>query len=180
MLKARYFAATGDDEATLRHVRRALVIADDVASREVYINLLKQAIVDEVKANNFQASLKHYEVLLEIDPNLAADDPAHKVAELVRQNLNGDATIISDLKITACESCESPLAFANRDLNRNSFFIDNVAGKVDRIKVQCRNGSVSLVYQPETLWNVEKEWGECMLRIFGDDGTTLQLVEPAD
>ncbi|NNK98886.1 MAG: energy transducer TonB [Xanthomonadales bacterium] len=178
MLKARYFTAAGNDEATLRHVRRALVIADDVATKEVYINLLKQAILEEGKANNYQASLEDYATLLEVDQGLAADDPAHRVADLVRQNLNGGASIVSNVEIAACRTCESPMAFSDRDLNRNSFFIDNLVGRVTEIKVRCRNGSISLEYQPETVWNIKKEWGECMLRVFGDEGTTLQLVEP--
>ena len=177
MLKVRYFTKTGDDKAALRHLKRALVIADDVASKEIYVNLLKQAILDEGKANNYHASLEHYNTLLEIDKNLAADDPAHKVVTLVRQKLNGNANILTSGKISACKRCKPVIVSWARDLNRNRFLIDQVVGEVTEIEVQCRNGSVSMLYQPDMVWSVNKEWGECFLRVFGEEGTTLRLVE---
>lgn len=93
MLKARYFEKMGDDEATLRHVERALVIADDVATKRIYINLLRQAIVDNGKSNNFQASLKHYETLIEVDNKMAPDDPIHNYILRINQVLDGDGDI---------------------------------------------------------------------------------------
>ena len=62
-------------------------------------------------------------------------------------------------------------------MNRERFLIDQVVGEVTEILVGCRAGTVSLIYEPELIWSVDKNWSDCTLRVFGEEGTTLRLVE---
>lgn len=175
VLKARYFEKEGDKKKANRHVERALVIADDVVSKNVYVYLLKRSAVNNGLLNNYQKSLKRYLTLLEVDSQLAADDPIHDFAKRVKQELNGDNYITSSGKLADCNHCKSP--GWRRQLNRNRFSIDQVVGTLNEIKIVCQSGTVSLTYNPDTVWSINKKWGECFVRVYGKAGTTLRLLE---
>ncbi len=178
MLKARYFEKMGNDKATLRHVERALVIADDVATKRIYINLLRQAVVDNGKTNNFQASLKHYETLIEVDKKMAPDDPIHSYVTRINQVLdgNGDINIKGGIPLS-CKKCEGPGGFWQHVLNRNRFLIDMVVGELSEIGIICQNSSVTVVYKEQMAWSVNRDAGECSISVRGEKGTTFRLVE---
>jgi len=178
VLKARYFEKEGDKKKANRHVERALVIADDVVSKNIYVYLLKRSVVNNGLLNNYQKSLKRYATLLEVDRHLAADDPIHDFAKRVKQELNGQNYITSSGELADCNHCKSPVW--RRRLNRNHFSIDQVVGTVNEIKIVCQSGTVLVAYDQDTVWSINKNWGECFLRVYGEAGTTLRLLEHPD
>jgi TonB family protein len=178
MLKGHYFANTGDLKAELRHVDRALVIADDVAPKPIYIKLLRQAIVDNAKTNNFQMSLEHYNTLLEIDKKLASQDPIHDLVKRVESTLHGDKNILTLGKVTrVCNTCENPVRFWWHSLSRNRFSIDMVDGELSEIEIICQNSVVSVVFDQEMVWTANRDAGGCRIRVFGDSASTFRLIE---
>ena len=181
MLKARYFEERGNSKATLRYLERALAIADMVASKPIYISLLKRAIVANAKANSFHASLKHYDKLLEVDKELSPDDPIHQLATRERQTLNSDSTIQTTGKTAqSCRACvDRGVYIWSHILNRSRFLIDQVLGEVSEIELLCDHSTTSIAYTPETAWSVNRDGGECKIRVFGEKGTTFRLVELA-
>jgi TonB family protein len=181
MLKSIYYAKKGDDKATLRHLEHALVIAENVASKDIYIGLLRQSIVINAKANNYQTSLKRYNTLLGADEDITPDDPIHNYVKRIRENLNGDSAIQTMGKISRpCKTCEASIGFWRHILNRNRFLIDQVVGEVIEVEIVCENSSVSVAHNPETAWSVNKDGGECIIRVFGEKKTTFRLVELAN
>jgi len=181
MLKSIYFAKKGAAKAALRHLEHALVIADDVASKDIYIGLLRQSFVANAKANNYRTSLKRYKTLMETDENFSLDDPINNYAKRIREILDGDAAIQTTGKISVtCNTCEPPVSFWRHVLNRNRFLIDQVVGKLNEVEINCESSSVTVLYAPETAWSVNKDGGECNIRVFGDKKTTFRLVELAN
>lgn len=181
MLKSTYYAKKGNDKAALRHLEHALVIADDVASKDIYIGLLKRSIVINAKANRYQTSLKRYDTLLEADKGMTPDDPIHNYVKRIREILNGEATIQTMGKISlTCKKCEPVTSFWRHVLNRNRFLIDQVVGELNEIEILCQNSSVTVAHNPETAWSVNKDGGECIIRVFGEKKTTFRLLELAN
>jgi len=181
ILKARYFLIKGDEKSTLRYVQRALVIADNVASKPIYIRLLRQAIVDNGRSNNYQASIKHYEELLETDKKLAPDDAVHNYIKQVKQVLNSVEPILSTGEVSdPCKTCEDTVSLWRRVLNRNHFYIDQVVGQLSEIKIVCQNSSVTIEFMPETAWTVNRDEGDCSVKVYGEKETTFRLVELAN
>lgn len=181
MLKARYFSIAGDQKETLRYVERALVVADTAAAKPVYINLLKQAIVDNGRAKNYQASLNHYETLLEVDKSLAADDPVRDYVRRVELVVNSDSPIqLMGVIAQPCETCNDEKGIWRHRLNRNKFFINEVVGELNEITIVCQHSSVTVGFTPETAWTVNKDGGDCSITVFGEEQTSFQLVELAE
>ena len=177
VLNEFYYRAKGDNEAALWYVERALVVASEVVSEETYIDLLKEAVIQNAIAKNYQTSLERFATLQEVDGDLTPDDQIYAFAEKVRQILNEDRFIVNNGELTVCKKCDKPVPIWWRDLNRNRFSIDQVVGEIRDIKVTCSNGTVSVDYQPDIVWTVNKNWGACYVRVYGDEGTTFRLIE---
>jgi TonB family protein len=181
MLKAQYFAKTGAARKTLLHVERALVIADDVASKPIYLNLLRQAIVDNALANNFQSSLEHYNSLLEVDKKLESEDPIHTYVKRIEDILGGDKPIFTSAEFSrVCKTCDHPRNFWRHTLNRNQFSFDMVEGELHEIEIICQNSLVSVAYDTDMSWTVNRDAGECGIKVFGDKNSSFRLVELPD
>ena len=178
MLKAQYFAKAGDKEETLKYVERALVIADTVATQPIFVNLLRQAIVDNALANRFQKSIEHYQTLADIDKDLAPDDPIHGYMTQIHNILDGDKSILTkgDIAIR-CKTCTDPGPSWRHTLNRNQFSIDSVQGELSNMKISCENSLVSIAYETDMTWTVNRDGGECDIRVIGTEGTTFRLIE---
>jgi tetratricopeptide (TPR) repeat protein len=80
VLKGAYFAKLGDRESALEHVERALVVAEHSVSKDMYVTLLRQAVVQNGLLHNYATALNRYDKLLEVDHDLAADDPIRAIA----------------------------------------------------------------------------------------------------
>jgi len=177
VLKSVYWQKMGNDKAQLWHINRALVIADRVTKESVHVSLLRQAIAANAKVGKYAAALKNYDALVEVKPDLPADDPANNIVSGIEQLLQGNAAIVTDGKITRCGKCQPPRSSWRHDLNRNSFSVDEVVGQVSDVEVICERQSVTLAYDPETVWSIERDWGGCDVRVHGEAGTTFRLIE---
>lgn len=178
ILKVFYYQKKHNSEATLKYLGRVLTIADEVSTKERYIGLLKQAVVENARAGNFRAALQHYNTLLEVDQALVADDWLRNIVEQIKQTIDGDAVLISKGEIPQCDDCDYRIPWLHA-LVRNRFTIDQIDGEVVEMKVLCRNHSVSLAYKPGMEWSIDKGWGECDLLVSGNSGTSFRLIELA-
>ena len=79
-----------------------------------------------------------------------------------------------------CKKCEPVTSFWRHVLNRNRFLIDQVVGELNEIEILCQNSSVTVAHNPETAWSVNKDGGECIIRVFGEKKTTFRLLELAN
>ena len=178
MLKSQYFSETGDKRLTLKYVERALVTADIAATDPIYFKLLRQAIVNNAMANNFQRSLEHYNTLLEKNKKLASDDPIHGYISQIETIISSDKHIVTEAEVSRkCKTCENPQPFWSHTLNRSHFSIDSATGQLNSIDIICENKIVSVAYQADMSWGVNRDAGECRIKVFGESGTSFRLIE---
>jgi hypothetical protein len=77
---------------------------------------------------------------------------------------------------------EMPLEITNRgyvsrNLWKRSFSFFDVNGKITGLKLRCELKHQELTFQPETLYQIPKEWGDCNLQISGDPRTKTIIVQ---
>jgi len=178
LLKAQYWQKSGDLVAALKHHKRALVFADEVFQPGTHIQLLRAAILLSIQQQEYASVLARHEKLLEVAGKTEPDDPINKYVMQVRQFLQSDSPYPSNGTITQpCPSCETLVPFWRHVLVRNQFSIQEVDGEVSELKLFCGLQYISLAYVAETVWTVNKEWGDCDLHVLGTDGTTFTLIE---
>ena len=178
ILESTYFRNKGDYEASLVHLERALVIADEVTTNDMHIALLRQAIAEQANAQNYRAAMRYFNTLLEVNNGLAPDDPVFTLAESIKQAINSDEALVTNGTISQCDHhCGSSVPRWHHALNRNRVAIDQVDGKVTEVEILCGNHSISLAYNLDVVWDINKDWGECDILVAGDIGTSFRLIE---
>ena len=58
-----------------------------------------------------------------------------------------------------------------------SSVIEMVQGEVTELEVICGERYVALGYDPEMIWSVNRDWGDCDVRVFGDNGARFKMIE---
>jgi TonB family protein len=177
-LEGLYWQLSGDPETALVHFEKALVIADDAVNKEMYIQMLRNAIQLNVQQMKLAQALAHYDDLVEVDENIEPDDWVNEYVAKVRQFLESDKPYVTAARITQpCPSCETLVPFWRQVLSRDSFTIQAVDGEIDELKLLCGFQHVTVTFEPQMSWSVNKEWGDCALHVMGSEGTTFELVE---
>lgn len=62
-------------------------------------------------------------------------------------------------------------------LFKDDFYLDEIMGAVDQLKLRCERDFVSLAFDPETQYSVADGAGNCSLEATGTPGTTFRLVQ---
>ncbi len=181
LIKAMYWQKAGDDRRSLEHVELGIRIADNAATRSVYLQFLWMAVVQNAQANNFHRALEHYETLLEIVRDVDEDNAIHETVRKIRETLSGDETIIRAGEISACKLCKTEAFLFTLELNRNRFSVQVDSGQVDKVKISCGPAHVSLEWRADLVWNLENNPANCDVSVFGTPGSKLRLIElPAE
>lgn len=178
VLKGTYWLAKGVEWKALRFYERALTIADNFPETNTYRNLLHQSFVLSVRQNYLLRAIRHYNRMVEVGGDLKPDDPVRQMAERIQIFLDGDTPFATQVKIfEPCSTCQEGRPFGSHSLYRNRFAITEIDGRIGELKLLCGFQNVTLAFEPDMMWNIEADWGQCDVHIYGDAGTTFKLVE---
>jgi len=178
-LKGLYWLSKQNPEKALRHFERALLVVNlSGVPQEGHIILLRETIRLNITQANYAEVLDHYEELLKVDPELKPNDPISENVAKIKQFIESESPYITEGAITKpCLYCETVAPVWIHSLLRNQFTIKEVEGEVNELKLLCGFKFVSLAFEPNIMWNVAKDWGDCSLLVLGTEGTTFKLVE---
>ena len=62
-------------------------------------------------------------------------------------------------------------------LHKSVFYLSNVEGQVDELKLRCQGAYRIFPYQEEATYNLPESWGECNLQVIGIPDTTFYLTQ---
>ena len=62
-------------------------------------------------------------------------------------------------------------------LLKNRFYLDDLTGAVDELKLRCQRGYVFFEFDPEIQYSVSENSGSCELEVIGAPGTGFTLVQ---
>ncbi len=178
LLRLRLAQARGDSAAALRHIDQAVLVAREKAPRNVLTGTLRQAVQVQAQASEYALALDTLAQLRAAGGGLADDDPMVEVERYLRSVIAGDQPIERSVAIRVCETCWPTVTTWDGKLNRNQFQVDQVDGEVSDVEVSCGMHTVSFDYEPGRVWLIDREWGDCALRVYGAAGTTFRLLEP--
>ena len=64
-------------------------------------------------------------------------------------------------------------------LLRRTAGIEAVSGSLDRVELRCDWRRVKAKPEKDRAWRIPPEWGDCSIYVFGEPGSTFQLLEYA-
>ena len=62
-------------------------------------------------------------------------------------------------------------------LHKSVFYLSNVEGQVDELKLRCQGAYRIFPYQEEATYNLPESWGTCNLEVIGIPDTTFYLTQ---
>lgn len=178
IVEGDYWEKAGDNQRALKHYERAIILADDFTTESAYKQLLRSGIVLNAKLGRLAPALDHYEALDELEQGLAADDPMNNIERKIRQFIEGEQPYVTQGEIKLpCETCTGIEPTFYHKLLRDRLTVNQVEGELSELKFLCGISNVSVTYEPDMAWDINKAWGDCYVQVEGEPGTTFQVVE---
>ncbi|MEM7430958.1 MAG: energy transducer TonB [Pseudomonadota bacterium] len=175
--RVRHESIEGDLYKLDRALHRATASDGKWIDEKSYRQLLELQVMVRLQLGRFHSALVSYNKLRE-----SAGDDSDAVEKLKPAIRNLQTLVESDelLKIEAevrsrdeCDSCNDSWNFTPL---RNAFTIANVSGSLENIEMRCDQRRYQSAISDEVDWSIPESWGTCNVRIYGEPGTTFDVV----
>ncbi len=168
-LQTRLSGLVGDKDRQLTAVRKATESSSWV-DKDLYPNLLLVRTALELEQGNYAQALRNHEALKEAKadhPQLMAIEPH---IETIRKKVAGDAILQTKAAIGDNNN------WYYRPLRRK-FSIADLDGELRDIEFRCSWQRTVTKAEEGTSWSLPEDWGDCSIYVFGEPGTTFNLLE---
>jgi TonB family protein len=167
----------GDDRRQLESLVRGVSGGGQYVEPKVHLAVM-------LKIFNLQMQFQHYADALETLETLEGldldDDVAVKLA-LFKNQIAGLRTAAQTLAI------EGEIGEAQEEhhgagmwwhtLLRRTAGIESVSGSLERVELRCDWRRVKAKPEKGRAWRIPPDWGDCSIYVFGEPGSTFQLLE---
>ncbi|MEM7277553.1 MAG: energy transducer TonB [Pseudomonadota bacterium] len=168
-LQTRLSGLVGDKKQQLAAVRKATESSSWV-DKKLYPDLLLVRTALELEEGNFAQAIRNHEALRKAK----ADHPKLKVIEphitTIKEKVAGDTILQTKAEIGENDN------WYYRPLRRK-FSIADLDGELRDIEFRCSWQRTVTKAEEGTSWSLPKDWGDCSIYVFGEPGTTFNLLE---
>ena len=170
--KSGYYATWGNEQQQLKALDRAVGhhTAEKRLPESLYTSLQRARFLLLVRTQDFGRAIQTFEALSEypLDDDLLSPLRA-VVDELETLRLDDRGYSV-------------PGDFADRytwsyHLFKDEFFLADVEGQIEEIKLRCARKYVFLRFDPEVQYAIKRDYLPCHLQLVGDPGTTFRLTQ---
>lgn len=170
--RSRYHAEWGDEWQQLGALDRAVGhrTARERLPGALYTSLQRARFLLLVRTQDFGRAVRTFETLAEypIEEDLLA--PLRAVVDEL------ETLRIDDRPYSV------PGDFADRytwsyNLFKDEFFLADVQGQIEEIKLRCTKKYVFLRFDPDLQYKINRDYLPCHLQLVGDPGTTFKLTQ---
>lgn len=176
-LKGVYAEKTGQRSLQLSSYRKAAANGGRWIEKKVYRSLLSGVVALELYFGQYSAAFDSYDKLV-AEGAKAEDHPdLSNVIQSVREKFAGDTILAIPANLSADRQCDDCSADWQYRLMRRRFSLSEVDGSLDKLEIRCDWKRVTDTAREGVDWSIPESWGNCRLIVFGDEGTTFNLVE---
>ncbi|MDE0176977.1 MAG: energy transducer TonB [Gammaproteobacteria bacterium] len=170
--KSGYYATWGNEQQQLKALDRAVGhrSAEKRVPESLYTSLQRARFLLLVKTQDFGRAIQTFETLSEYP----LDD----------ELLNPLRAVVDELETLRLDDrgYSVPGDFGDRytwsyQLFKDEFFLADVEGQIEEIKLRCARKYVFLRFDPDLQYKIEREYLPCHLQLVGDPGTTFRLIQ---
>jgi len=169
----------GDDPGQLKSLQRAIAGGGEYVESRVHLGVL-------LKIFNLQMQFQHYADALE---TLESAEALHPNAELAAKIAHNKQEIEALKTSDRAVAVAGEIGAADEELGgsgiwwhtllRRTAGIESVSGSLDRVELRCDWRRIKAMPEKDRAWRIPPEWGDCSIYVFGDPGSTFQLIEYA-
>jgi TonB family protein len=175
--RVRYESKIGDLYKLDLALHRATASHGDWIDKESYLDLLAMRVTVELRLGKYREARNSYDELI-----IGAGDDAEVVIamrptfEKLQAIIDGDQI----LKVSAEVRARGECAYCNNSWDfmpvRNDFTLSNINGTLGSIDMRCDNKRFESDVLEMVEWHIPDSWGTCYVQIFGDPGTTFDVL----
>ncbi len=175
--RARLAGLNGDKAAQLSALRKATRNNGKWVDEKLYPNLLLLRTALEMEKGHLSEALSTHDKLVKTqldNPMLEKLDP---LVSKVREVVASETVLSIPARIGEKEDCKDCATNWHYDPLRRKFSIANVNGSLRDIEFRCAWQRVVDKVREDYTWEVPEDAGDCSIIVFGEPGTTFNLLE---
>jgi TonB family protein len=175
--RARYEIKSGDLYKLELALSRATASHGEWIEKKSYLNLLAIRTRVELQLGKYREARDSYDELI-----IGAGEDAEDVIAMRPMFDKLQALIDSDqiLKISAEVRARGECAYCNDSWHflpvRNDFTFANIKGTLDSIDMRCDHKRFESDVKELVEWHIPDSWGRCQVHIYGEPGTTFDVM----
>ena len=148
---------------------------------DAYRSLLLAMVHVDVEIGQFRKAIKTYETLVAMNPDSNGQiSQTAKLIRSLRDIIDSDQTLATDGVIQSNEGCAACRDLWRFEPVRRTFTIANVDGELESVVLTCSTVRTQAAFTPGKTWHLPSASQRCDVAVFGNDGTSFRVYQPAD
>ena len=168
--RGEVYGLEGNEHEQLKSFRRALVSPHEKLVESVLTVALQKLFRVEFQMGRFADAKKTWQLIKQQDDNAAAIEQLGPYVEKIDQHIASERLIVVPAMV-------NEKGYFKHQLVRRSFELHDVKGTLRKVAIGCTNKRAMIDYSPDNALTIPKSWGDCTIKLYGEQNTTLNLVE---
>jgi TonB family protein len=177
--RVRFESLTGDLQKLDVALHRATASGGQWIDKSSYIELLMIRVQVEAITGQYKAAIEAFEELT--DAGGANSDEAklaRPIIEKLTELIGSDQVLRIAAQVGTAGECINCNNSWNFSPVRRVFALSNISGKLTSIDFRCDHKRFEFEVSDDVEWNMPDELGSCNVSIYGDPGTTFDVLMP--
>ena len=175
--RALYEVAAGELTNMDVALHRATISKGKWLDKDDYVELLKLRVNVELRIGQYGDAIATYDELKKAaGENSDVVTDLRSIFELIQEKIDSNSALSIQGEVKArggCNNCNNSWAFTPL---RNRFAFSNVNGKLASIELRCDHKRFESIVSDEVEWRIPDAWGKCDAQVYGEPGTTFELL----
>jgi len=179
ILRSMLQAREGEDRLQLESLQRAIAGGGEYVEPSVYRALLSRIFNLQMQYQHYADALETVETLEGLDLDDAASEKLGQIADEIERIRADDRAVSIEGTIGRAREEHHGAGMWVHKLLRRTAGIEAVAGSLEGVELRCDWRRVKAKPEKGRAWRIPPDWGDCSIYVFGEPGSTFQLVEYA-
>jgi TonB family protein len=167
----------GDMKAKLESLQVAAPTDGEFLEPEVYAMVLLNIFDLQIRFQQYADALKTFEKLEQLDIDSETEAKLKQVVDRIDEIRTSDQILAIEGEIGEAREENNGEGTWFHTLFRHTAGIEAVSGSLERVELRCDWRRVKAKPEKGRAWRIPPDWGDCSIYVFGEPGSTFQLLE---
>jgi TonB family protein len=167
----------GDDLGQLESLQRAVSGGGQYVEPKVYLTVMLKIFSLQAQFQHYADALKTLETVEELDLDDDVTTKLRQIAKGIEELKTSDRAVAIEGEIGEAQEEHHGAGMWWHTLLRRTAGIEAVSGSLERVELRCDWRRVKAKPEKGRAWRIPPDWGDCSIYVFGEPGSTFQLLE---
>ncbi len=177
ILRSMFADKQGDMEAKLESLQAAALIDGEFLEPKVYRTVLLNIFDLQIRFQKYADALKTYASLEHRDIDTETAAQLKQIVNQIDEIRTADQVLAIEGEIGEAREEHDGAGIWLHTLLRRTAGIEHISGTLERVELRCDWRRIKAKPEKGRAWRIPPEWGDCSIYVFGEPGSTFQLLE---